>query len=230
MKLLAFDSATEACSAALYVNDEVRECFEIAPRRHTQLLLPMAHGLLAEAGISLSELDYLAFAHGPGSFTGLRISVGVVQGLALGLDCPVIGISTLACLAARTMRQHKAHQVAVAMDARMNQLYWGEYVLNASGQCQARIVDSLLDPGQVTKLQAGDWQAAGTGWQRYTATLSQASGLQPNITQIELYPHAEDVACLAVERARDETGVSAAMALPVYLRNQVAEKMKPASP
>ncbi|MGH8459668.1 MAG: tRNA (adenosine(37)-N6)-threonylcarbamoyltransferase complex dimerization subunit type 1 TsaB, partial [Nevskiales bacterium] len=142
MKLLALDSATEACSVALYIDGEVRERFEVAPRRHTQLLMPMVHSLLAEAGIGFSDLDLLAYAQGPGSFTGLRIAAGAVQGLALGLDRPVIGISTLAALASRAMRVGQAQQVAVAMDARMNQVYWGQYALDKSGQCRELTADS----------------------------------------------------------------------------------------
>lgn len=228
MKLLAFESATEACSVALYVNGEVREQFELAARRHTQLLLPMAYGLLSEAGIGLPDLDLLAFGQGPGSFTGLRIAVGAIQGLAMGLDRPVIGVSTLAAMAARCMRTRDASQVAVALDARMNQVYWGEYVQDASGQCKARIADSLRDPGQVTKLVDGHWLPAGIGWQRYGEILSRASGLLPDTARMELYPHAEEVAYLATELARQGTGVPAALAQPVYLRQQVAEKMKTA--
>jgi tRNA threonylcarbamoyladenosine biosynthesis protein TsaB len=226
MKLLALDSATEACSAALYIDGDVRERFEIAPRQHTQLLLPMAHGLLAEAGIGLSDLDLLAFAEGPGSFTGLRITLGAIQGLAFGLDRPVVGVSTLATLAARSMRLANAQQVAVAMDARMSQIYWGLYGLDAAGHCTALVPDSLRNPGEVQRLEAGPWQLAGSGWQRYSESIAAASGLQLGTLQLELYPHAEDVARLALILADQGKAVSAMQAQPVYLRQEVAEKMR----
>jgi tRNA threonylcarbamoyladenosine biosynthesis protein TsaB len=225
MKLLALDSATDACSAALYLDGQVSERFEIAPRRHTQLLLPMTQALLAEAGMVLRDLDLLAFTHGPGSFTGLRITLGIVQGLAFGLDRPVVGISTLAAMAERTLRMQGGSQVAVAMDARMGQVYWGEYARDDAGGCVALAEDSLRDPGKVPRLEAGKWLAAGAGWQQYTQALQQASGLHEGLEAIDIYPHAADVALLAASPAIARMAVPALMARPCYLRDKVAEKM-----
>lgn len=225
MKLLAFDSSTDACSVALVVDGNVSSRFELAPRRHTQLLLPMAHELMAEAATSLKQLDGVAFGHGPGSFTGIRITVGLVQGLAMGLDCPVHGISTLEALAARSMRLRKAKSVAVAMDARMNQVYWGQYQQGDDGKCREVARDQLLDPGDAPSLDRTQWHAAGTGWQSYAEKLTQATGLIPDNSTMELFPHAEDIALLALERACNGSGIKAAHIQPVYLRQQVAEKM-----
>lgn len=225
MKLLALDSATDACSAALYLDGEVAERFEIAPRRHTQLLLPMAYQLLAEAGVSLKALDLLAFAQGPGSFTGLRIAVGAIQGLAMGLDRPVLGISTLKALAWRSQRLRQARRVAVAMDARMNQVYWGQYDLDDAGQCHAVVDDCLLDPEALTPLSGEHWQAAGSGWQRF-AGLAERCAISVNPADIECYPHAEDVAWLAATQSQPGVAVVAHQVRPVYLRDHVAEKMK----
>ncbi len=227
MKLLALDSATEACSAALYIDGDVHERFEIAPRQHTRLLLPMAHELLAEAGIGLNDLDLLAFAEGPGSFTGLRITLGAIQGLAFGLDRPVVGVSTLAALAARSIRLAGAQRVAVAMDARMNQVYWGLYGLSAADRCEALVPDSLHNPDDVQKLESGPWHFAGAGWQRYIEPLTAATGQHPGNIPLECYPHAEDVARLAVTYAGQGRAVPVMLAQPVYLRQHVAEKMRP---
>lgn len=225
MKLLALDSATDACSVALYLDGQISERFEIAPRRHTQLLLPMTQALLVDAGIGLHDLDLLAYTHGPGSFTGLRITLGIVQGLAFGLDRPVIGISTLAALAERSLRTQGASQVAVAMDARMGQVYWGEYAHDDSGDCIALAEDSLRDPAAVPRLGPGHWLAAGAGWQQYSSTLEQATGLKPEHGVAEIYPHAAEVAMLAANPSRAGMAVSALMAQPCYLRDKVAEKM-----
>lgn len=119
MKLLALDTSTEACSAALFIDGEIRQRFEITPKAHTKLLLPMIESLLAEAELKLSQLDALAFGCGPGSFTGLRIATGVVQGLAFGADLPIVPVSTLAALA-----QNRLPELAfVATDARIGEIF-----------------------------------------------------------------------------------------------------------
>jgi tRNA threonylcarbamoyladenosine biosynthesis protein TsaB len=226
MKLLALDSATDACSVALNLDGQVSERFEIAPRRHTQLLLPMTQTLLAEAGMVLRDLDLLAFTHGPGSFTGLRITLGIVQGLAFGLDRPVVGISTLAAMAERSLRMQGGSRVAVAVDARMGQVYWGEYARDDAGDCVALAEDSLRDPEKVPRLEAGKWLAAGAGWRQYAQALQQASGLHQGLDEaIDIYPHAADVALLAANPAVARMAVPALMARPCYLRDKVAEKM-----
>ncbi len=225
MKILALDSATDACSAALYLDGDISEHFELAPRRHTQLLLPMAHELLAEAGMEMGDLDLLAYTQGPGSFTGLRITLGIVQGLAFGLDKPVIGISTLAALAERCFQKQDVTRVAVAMDARMDQVYWGEYVLDHAGHCTALSADSLRNPADVPFLGDG-WHVAGTGWQRYSSELQKASGIVQGQQTIESYPHAAEAAKLAALRASEGAAKSALEARPSYLRDKVAEKMK----
>ena len=86
MKILAIDAATEACSVALKIDDQVISRFEIAPQQHSQKLLPFVDEVLSEAGIKLGQLDAIAYGQGPGSFTGVRIGVSVTQGLAFGAD------------------------------------------------------------------------------------------------------------------------------------------------
>ncbi|HJW47724.1 MAG TPA: tRNA (adenosine(37)-N6)-threonylcarbamoyltransferase complex dimerization subunit type 1 TsaB, partial [Lysobacter sp.] len=99
MKLLAFETATEACSVALWLDGDVHERFEIAPRRHAELSLPWAEQLLADAGVRKSQLDAIAIGRGPGAFTGVRLAIAIAQGIALALDRPVVPVSTLATLA-----------------------------------------------------------------------------------------------------------------------------------
>lgn len=124
-RILAIDTATEACSVALWNNGEKHALFEICPREHTQRILPMVQQVLAESGVTLNQLDALAFGRGPGSFTGVRIGIGIAQGLAMGAELPMIGVSTLATMAQGAFRVTGATQVLAAIDARMGEVYWG---------------------------------------------------------------------------------------------------------
>ncbi|MDC6625484.1 tRNA (adenosine(37)-N6)-threonylcarbamoyltransferase complex dimerization subunit type 1 TsaB, partial [Leclercia adecarboxylata] len=156
---------TEACSVALLHDGRVLSHYEVIPRLHAQRLLPMVQTLLGEAGVALSAVDAIAFGRGPGAFTGVRIAIGVVQGLAFALQRPVLPVSTLATIAQRTWREHGAAQVATAIDARMDEVYWGCYREQA-GEMQLVGCEAVLPPEQaVLPRDAGDdWFGAGTGW------------------------------------------------------------------
>ena len=143
--LLALDTATEACSVALLHDGKVISHYEVIPRLHAQRLLPMIKDLLAEAAVPLSALDAIAFGRGPGAFTGVRIAVGVVQGLAFALDRPVLPISNLAVLAQRALREQGAKQVAAAIDARMDEVYWGCYRAE-NGEMRLQGIEAVLAP------------------------------------------------------------------------------------
>ena len=127
MKLLALDTATEACSAAVWVDGGVAERYLLAPRRHAALIMPMIEDVLAEAGLGVGHLDAIAFGRGPGAFTGIRIAVGITQGIAFAADVPVVPISTLAALALGAAREFEQTHIATALDARMGEIYWGVY-------------------------------------------------------------------------------------------------------
>ena len=143
--LLALDTATEACSVALLHDGKVTSHYEVIPRLHAQRLLPMVQDILGEAGIALSAVDAIAFGRGPGAFTGVRIAIGVVQGLAFALQKPVLPISDLAVLAQRAHREHGAAQVAAAIDARMDEVYWGCYREEA-GEMLLQGAEAVLAP------------------------------------------------------------------------------------
>src|SRR5690606_39267052 len=157
MKLLAFELATEACSVALWIDGEVRERHEVAPRRHAELALPWAEALLAEAGIARRDLDGLAVGRGPGAFTGVRLGLSIVQGIALGLDLPVVGASTLAVLAAGAAREAGGDaRVLAAIDARMGEVYAGAFEVAAGavrplGPETVGPADAVVLPGDGTK-------------------------------------------------------------------------------
>lgn len=124
-RILAIDTATEACSVALYNQGETLAHFELCAREHTQRILPLVQQILAEAGLSLKQLDALAFGRGPGSFTGVRIGIGIAQGLSLGAELPLLPVSTLQTMAQGAYRQTGADRVLAAIDARMGEVYWG---------------------------------------------------------------------------------------------------------
>ena len=226
MKLLALETATEACSAALYLDGEVAERYEIAPRGHTDLILPMVEGLLAEAGMKAAALDAIAFGRGPGAFTGVRIATGVVQGIAFALDLPVLPISTLAALAQGGQREFGCSHVAAAIDARMGEVYWGSFVADDSGVMQPAAEELVSPPEQVPLLHEHQWHGIGSGWQTYATELGQRQGVVMVDAIGDYFPHAQDTATLAAAAFQRGEVVSAEHALPRYLRDQVAQKPK----
>ncbi len=223
MKLLALDTATEACSAAVLVEGKVFEHYQLAPRRHAALILPMIDTVLAEAGLSVTQLDAIAFGRGPGAFTGVRVAVSVTQGIAFASDLPVIPVSTLAALASGVYQKTGHSHVAVALDARMKEVYWGAYhVVGGIAECVGQ--ESVCSPEAVPMPLASDWFGAGSGWTTYAEVL--AKQLVVNGWLGDCYPHAADVARLAagLQKQAGNHGVQAEQALPIYLRNEVVKK------
>ncbi|MBH9344854.1 tRNA (adenosine(37)-N6)-threonylcarbamoyltransferase complex dimerization subunit type 1 TsaB [Pseudomonas aeruginosa] len=221
--LLALDTSTEACSVALLHEGRVLSHYEVIPRLHAQRLLPMVRDLLDEAGVALSAVDAIAFGRGPGAFTGVRIAIGVVQGLAFALQRPVRAVSDLAILAPRAHREQGVERVAAAIAARMDEVYGGCYRWQ-QGEMRLAGVEAVLPPEQVAlpgEAADADWFGAGTGW-GYAGRMP----VQPAAFDASLLPHAEDLLGLAgFAWARGE-GVDAAQALPVYLRDNVATPKK----
>lgn len=224
MKLLAIDTTEAACSAALYIDGAVDARHELAPRQHSALILPMMQGLLAEAGLSVSQLDGLAFARGPGSFTGVRIAAGVIQGVALGAGLPVVPVSSLLALAQRALREHDARHVLAAFDARMAEVYWLAAAADGEGHVVPLTEEVVLPPEQVTVPPGESWLGAGSGWSSYHDSLAAAAGPALAATLPQLTVAAHDVAVLGAIGLAAGQGVAAERALPVYLRDQVAAK------
>ncbi|CAH0526682.1 tRNA (adenosine(37)-N6)-threonylcarbamoyltransferase complex dimerization subunit type 1 TsaB [Vibrio hippocampi] len=227
-KILAIDTATEKCSVALLIGDKVTTRSELAPRDHTKKVLPMVDELLKEAGLTLSELDALAFAQGPGSFTGVRICIGIAQGLGFGADLPMIGVSTLKAMAQGAYREQGATAVASAIDARMSEVYWGRYIREDNGDWASFDAECVIPPATLVEQMEQDqhsWFTAGTGWDAYQDTLTSLP-LALTASAVN-YPEAQDIAFLAqFELAKGNT-VSADQASPVYLRDTVAWKKLP---
>ncbi len=217
--LLALDTATEACSVALLHNGQVFSRYAVIPRLHAQSILPMISEVLAEAGIAKTDLDAIAFGRGPGAFTGLRIAVGVVQGLAFALELPVLAVSNLAAIAQRAYREQGAKQIAVAIDARMDEVYWGCYTL-VDGEACLQGMEAVLSPerAELPCAAQGDWFAAGTGWQAYAERIA----VPVYASDGQLLPDAQDVLTLARGMWQRGEAITAQEAQPIYLRDQVA--------
>jgi len=222
MRLLAFETATEACSVALYIEGEVRERFQVAPRQHAELALPWAEALLAEAGVARAQLDAIAVGRGPGAFTGVRLAIALAQGIALALDRPVVPVSTLAVLAAGAPGEGP-ERILAAIDARMGEVYAGAFRRGPDGPV-ALAAERVLAPALVGLPEDGPgaWQGVGTGFAAGRGALAQHLGPRLAAIDAAALPHAADLARLAAAAcARGET-VPPERVEPAYLRDNVA--------
>jgi len=221
LKILAIDTSTDACSAAVLYGEQVYEQFQVAPRQHNELILPMIEKVLAEAGLTKTQLDAVAFGRGPGSFTGLRIAAGVVQGIAFGLELPVVPVSTLQALAQGTYHEKKYDQVMAAIDARINEIYWATYHLDGQ-YMQPVTAEQAAAPSDVAFTHPGEWVGVGNGWDKHHAILEKKIHLQSWLPN--RYPRAQDIALLAAHDFQQKKFVSATEALPVYVQDQVVKE------
>jgi tRNA threonylcarbamoyladenosine biosynthesis protein TsaB len=220
MKLLAIDTATERCSVALLIDQRIVERSTETPRGHADLVLPMVEEVLAESGLTLRQLDGLAYGRGPGGFTGVRIAVGVAQGLAYGAQLLTVGISDLAAVAQQFATA--GARILVCMDARMNEVYWGRFEATSDGLVRSTTSERVdrpeaVDPGDATVF-------AGTGLGAYPQLLA---GRAPAAIHAAALPHARDIARLASAELRAGRGQPPDQAQPVYLRDQVAVVKQP---
>jgi tRNA threonylcarbamoyladenosine biosynthesis protein TsaB len=223
MKLLAVETATEACSAALMIDGELTEQFSLTANGHSKLILPMIDSLLADAGMQPSDLDGLAFGCGPGSFTGVRIATGIIQGIAFALDLLAVPASNLAAVAQDFFDHNNENLAFVAMDARMNEIYWGVYQRNASGYAELLGKEAVIPASEIEFpdiLGVG----IGSGWKEYHQEL--LAGLSHRIIRYECdyLPRARAVARLGIKGFKLGLAVPVERAMPVYLRDKVAKK------
>ena len=226
MKLLVLDTATEACSVALENEGAVTARFEICPQQHSQRLLPMVDEVLKEAGITLKELDALAFGRGPGSFTGVRIATGMIQGLALGTGLSVAGISTLEAMAQQASVETQKDVFACALDARMGEVYFAVYRRKEDGLALL-VEEQVCPPEHAVELLSAisePFEALGTGWEAYE-TLDTLKGKDVEVS-ITL-PTAEFMVPIAIDDVQNGAVSDAATVKPVYLRDKVTWKKLP---
>jgi tRNA threonylcarbamoyladenosine biosynthesis protein TsaB len=226
MNLLAIETATEACSVALLHGDALIDRTELAPRRHAELVLPMAEDLLAEAGIARRQLDAIAVGQGPGAFTGVRLAISVAQGLALALDVPVVPVSSLAALAMQAPKNGAV--ILAAIDARREEIYAGTFQIGAGEMdSQMHSLRPLMEEcvASATNLmlpRAEAWNVIGTGWRAYGEAIRERLPSAARWADGDRYPQARDVALLAAPLFTAGKAVPPEQALPVYLRDKVA--------
>lgn len=226
MNLLALDTSSIACSAALQTGETIYERHEEQAREHTALLMPMIVSLVYQSGIMLSELDAIVLGNGPGSFIGMRIATSVAQGLAYGAGLDIVPVSSMAAVAVPAIRMHKARSVVVAQDAHMQEVYLGLYRAGADdlpvvvtperlhGQA---VIDELTDSSETP------FMAAGFGWHRYSELYANNRSCLAELLPIQ-YPRARDLLPLGASELRRGRAISPESVSPAYLRQKVAEK------
>ena len=221
--LLAIETATECCSAALLIDGRVIERSEIAPRRHAELILPMVDALLAEAGIGKRRIDGIAVGRGPGAFTGVRLAISVAQGLALGLDRPVVPVSSLAALAFEAPESDGPDAAILAViDARMGEVYAAAFTRSEDGLVSP-LNEETVGPASLVAVPSGRrWIAVGSGWAAYADALSSRLGVRPDFVDGARQPQARAIVQLAAPQFASGLGLAPERALPVYLRDKVA--------
>lgn len=224
MNLLALDTATEACSVALLCDGQLLERHALAPRQHAELLLPWIDQLLAEAGLPRSGIDAIAVGRGPGGFTGVRLAVAAAQGIAFGLDRPLLPVSSLAALAMQAPAA-PGERVLAAIDARMGELYLGAYERSADGLVVAVAEEWMASPNAPRLPLTGPWHGVGSGYAAAAGALANALADTLLSCSAELYPHAAAIARLGLRDWQEGRRCTPEQLEPAYLRDKVAQTL-----
>jgi tRNA threonylcarbamoyladenosine biosynthesis protein TsaB len=218
MRFAALETSTDWCSVALWSDGEITAIERRAGTRHSELALPMLERLAKNAGMTLAQLDAVAFGAGPGSFTGLRIACGLAQGIAFARGIPVLGVSSLEAIA----EESGAERVIACVDARMREVYYSALQKSVPGweevvpvQC---VAPHLAVPPPASAIGAAGWAGCGNGFAAYPDFLKE----HVSVMKPEIHPSAAAVARLAAPRLAAGQGVAAALAAPIYVRDKVA--------
>lgn len=224
VNFLALDASTEALSIVLSVDGVVFHHFEECPQQHSQKILPLIDSLLAKANCSLKDLDVIGFGQGPGSFTGVRISVAIAQGLAYACKLPLVGVSTLQMMAQQAYEDTGEKVVLSAIDARMGEIYFAHYALDNNNVMKLVGEEQVLKPEQLS-LDGLQGIAVGTGWQTYPETLENSMHITRS-SAITL-PDALFMSASVVNSFKIGNTVEASQAQPKYVRDTVTWKKLP---
>lgn len=224
--ILAIETSTDVCSVALTYDEEIAWRHEIRPRDHVQIVLVLIDALFLDAGLSLSDCNAIAFGRGPGSFTGLRIAASLAQGLAFGKNLPVVSVSSLQVLAQTAFNANRdiAKEnpiILVVNDARMQEVYWGVYQINEAGLACELQPDTLSSVSGIVTDYPIDY-VTGSAW--FSNTLEGLPRYPAKQHWVMEYPNA--VALLELARQQYVNGgvIPAAVALPLYLRDNVTHQ------
>ncbi|MDN2662205.1 tRNA (adenosine(37)-N6)-threonylcarbamoyltransferase complex dimerization subunit type 1 TsaB [Psychromonas sp. 14N.309.X.WAT.B.A12] len=231
LNILCIDSSTEACSVALSTSDTTTHHFMLAPREHTQKILPTVNDVVKQANLTLADIDVIAYGQGPGSFTGVRIGISIAQGLAYGLEKKMVGVSTLQAMAQQALvNDPTCNNVYAAIDARMGEVYFAQYckqdgVMTLQEKEVVIKPETLIETYQTQGLSVQKASTlVGTGWVAYPELLTFFEGCQQ--TEI-LYPDAQFMLKAATLLINDNQAVEPESATPVYLRDTVTWKKLP---
>lgn len=224
--ILAIETATSACSVALNFDGAVFERQEEGASIHSQVLLEMIQSVLSEAKLTVKDLDSVAVSRGPGSFTGLRIGIGVAQGIAYGANCPMIGVSSLKTLANQATEEGL---IIAGIDARMNEIYWGVFEkttdsLKQIGDAQVSAPETIQLPIANKESDAKHVYLVGNAWEEYKQSLLIDLIIGTKRLEQVIVPNAMSVLQLAQTAYAGEEWVSPLAFMPEYIRDNVAEK------
>ena len=215
MNILAIDTCTEVASITLYSSGVKTSRMVSDIAKSSGHILKLCDEVFSEADKKLSEVDFIAYTKGPGAFTGVRMCIGVVQGLSLACNIPTLGFSTLELLSYRASKKFKTQKVATAIDARMGEVYWAVYI---EGIVKS---ERICKPEQVDKLSA-EFVGVGSGWKIYKDSLIKASEIK--CIEPEFYPDSSDLVDLSILSIELGKKATHELPQPTYLRNNVAQK------
>jgi len=230
LNILCVDTSTEACSVAVLKQNEIeaviKDSFLFAPREHTTKILPTVESVLAETGLSIGDIDVVAYGRGPGSFTGVRIGISIAQGLAFGIEKPMVGVSTLQAMAQQAYKTQQVSNVYAAIDARMGEVYYAHYQLDGELMTLQK-EEVVIKPADLLALELPVIENSvlvGTGWQAYPELLTYFK----NATLLNIeFPASRYMLDQVVNDVQAGLAVVPELATPVYLRDKVTWKKLP---
>lgn len=218
MKLLAFDTSSAVCSVALLHGDEEKVLYKSAVMQQARVILPMIQELLGSSSLKLTDLDAITYGCGPGSFTGIRIASSVAQGLGFAAKLPVIRISSLAAIAQAAFLEQQWSNLLIALDARMDQIYWAIYKMNKHGCAELIGQEQLCDPAGINIPGNSNYYGIGDGWEKHREKIEMCLGFKLQVAKSSRFPLAQAILRLAKAKFDKGDWVAASEAIPVYLR------------